>query len=471
MLRRAWLRAPLLACATLALALGAGDAHADKDATKRWKVWRKDLDHLCEVIEKESSLKQIFKAKGIDWKTVRKEATKRFKDLSAAAKKRKKADRRADEIAFLGVLRYVVSQLRDSHAYVSAGKEIDQAWWDARPPRYDAGIELQPGTYGTIVVANTWPARKSTSPLRGRGVNHEATILESVDGVPAAEYFDELARKKHEEDGWQSTRGRALSDAFNGLQLEEKGKLELVFKTLDASEKARRGYLKLPPAKRIKAFARFKWKRKKVSLNASECKGVRNPRNFRCMHLPRLELTKTAAPSVWYCRLPSGMGYVVYYEVKRDSRDGLTEACKALADCKGLILDLRWNGGGGDGNVAMFDKGQGAWSKPLAVVMGPRTFSAAETEIWELQRMRTNHRCDARFFGRTTAGASGDKIAFELPSGFAKGRFVYRHWRGGRSKIEGAGLEPDEVVHQDVVELSLGVDSCIRRAEQWLAEQ
>ena len=69
------------------------------------------------------------------------------------------------------------------------------------------------------------------------------------------------------------------------------------------------------------------------------------------------------------------------------------------------------------------------------------------------------------------AGASGDKINFDLPSGFAKVRFVYRHWHGGRSQIEGAGLEPDVEVLQDPVELALKIDSCIARAEEWIAEQ
>ncbi len=85
--------------------------------------------------------------------------------------------------------------------------------------------------------------------------------------------------------------------------------------------------------------------------------------------------------------------------------------------------------------------------------------------------MRDGHQCNARTFGQTTAGASGAKIHFKLPSGFAEGRFVCRHWRGGRSTIEGIGIEPDEVVLQDLVELSFGIDSCIRRAEAWLGDQ
>jgi hypothetical protein len=83
--------------------------------------------------------------------------------------------------------------------------------------------------------------------------------------------------------------------------------------------------------------------------------------------------------------------------------------------------------------------------------------------------MRDKKQVDARFFGRTTAGASGKKFKFKLPSGFASGQFVYRHWLGGTCKVEGAGIEPDEPVDQDVVELSLGIDSVVSAAERWLA--
>ncbi len=461
----------VIAATFLALAPGVDDARADSDSVKRWKVWKKDLQYVLDEIEKPASLKQIFKTKGIEWKKVRKEAEKRFKGLAAAARKRKKSDEGADGIAFYGVLRYVISQLRDSHAYVSPGEGIHKAWQAAQSEACDAGIELQPGTHGTVIVANTFAGRNSTSPLYQRGVRHVETILETVNGVPAEEYLQELARRKYEDDGGQSTRARALSDAGNGLQLPVDEPLKLVFKTLDATEKAREKYLSLPLAKRKKAFARLKWKTKKITLRAAECAKTRNPRNFRFMGLERPKLEKTSTDDVWYSTLPSGVGYIAYYSVSKSSRIGLKEACEALSGCPGLILDLRVNGGGGDGNVQVFDKRDGAWSKPFAVLMGPRAFSAAETEIWMLQEMRAGRRCNARFFGRASAGASGDKIRFELPSGFAKGRFVFRHWHGGRSKIEGSGLAPDDVVLQDVVELSQGIDSCMRAAEAWLGAQ
>ncbi len=465
-------RFPLaLLCGALVLAAFSGDARGDGETVKRWKAWASDLGHLYEEIEKEASLKQIFRAKGIDFKKVKKEADKRFKALGKAARKRRQDDRRADEVAFYGVIRYVVSQLRDSHARVRVEEQIAKAWSEAQPKRFAAGIELLPGTHGTVIVANTFAGRGSNSPLYQRGVRHEATILESINGVPAAEYFDEQARRMLEEEGWLSTAGLALVEAMNDLEMAESEELKLVFQTLKESETDRQRYLELGAKKRGRAFKRMTWKAKKVTLRPAECRETRNPRNFRFMALQRPELQKTADSGVWYGRLPSGFGFILYSSVSGTSRQGLDEACRALADCPGLILDMRLNGGGGESGVGAFDKREGSWKKPVAVLIGPKTFSAGETEVWALRDMRAGRTCNARTFGHTTAGASGSKLRFELPSGFAEGRFVYRHWRGGRSTIEGSGIEPDEVVPQDVVELSLGIDSCIHRAEAWLREQ
>jgi len=44
------------------------------------------------------------------------------------------------------------------------------AWRATLPKAYDAGIELLPGAFDTILVANVLPARRSASPLMGRGV-------------------------------------------------------------------------------------------------------------------------------------------------------------------------------------------------------------------------------------------------------------------------------------------------------------
>ncbi len=441
-------------------------ASAPDDTAESLGKWREDLDYLYQEIEGSSSLREIFKVKGIDWKKLKQETDRRFKKMARAASKRK----RSDDVVYYDVLQFLIGQLRDSHATIQVDESIREAWRAQQPKRIDAGIELQPGAGDVILVSNTFAARGANSPLHGRGVRHDGTILESVNGVPAGRYFEEKANEKFTEEGWLSSLARARVEALNDLHMAEDGRLELVFKALDMPEAARRSYVELSPKKRARAFKKLTWKTKKVSIRATECAQARNPRNFFFMHLERPKLNETADSRVGYTRLESGVGYIRYSAVSGQSRQGLDEACQALEDCQGIILDMRINSGGGESGIGAFDREDGSWQKPVAVLMGPKAISAAETEIWKLMRMRDSKRCIARFFGQTTAGSSGDKIRFELPSGFAKGRFVHRHWHGGRSKIEGAGIEPDEVVDQDVVELSLGIDSFIRAAEDWLLE-
>ena len=87
---------PVLACAFIDLAPAGGTTviatKGDETTAERWKAWRADLDYLYEEIEKESTLRQILKAKGIDWKKIKKEADKRFSAQAKVFKKKKKND-------------------------------------------------------------------------------------------------------------------------------------------------------------------------------------------------------------------------------------------------------------------------------------------------------------------------------------------------------------------------------------------
>lgn len=470
---KTWNRRTLLGLFAAALSLSASPPRilGDSISAERWKGWDKDLEYLFEEIEKPPTLRQIFKDKGIDWKKVRKEAESRFAKQAKAAKKRRQDDERADQVAYYGVLEFVIGQLRDSHARLDVDEGIRKAWEESQPPVFDAGIEFLPGTHGMILVANTFAARGANSPLYMNGVRHEQTVLESVNGTPAAEYFEDKALEIWEERGWQSSKSRAYIEALNDLTMREGESLKLVFNTLDAADNIRQRYVEADDKKRAKEVKRLKWKSKKVSLRASECTEARNARNFRFLHLERPELTETSAPSLWYGKLESGNGYILYTGVSEKSLGGMREACEALGDCPAIVLDMRLNGGGGNSAVKAFDAKDGGWSKPLAVLMGPKTMSQGETEIWSLRDMREARTCHMQSFGSTTAGSSGAKSQFELPSGFAKGQFVVRHWHNGRSTIEGRGIDPDIEVHQDIVELSMGIDSCVKAAEEWLATQ
>lgn len=443
----------------------------DADSVKRWKAWDKDLQYLFKEIEKPSSLKKIFKEKGIDWKKVKKEAEKRLDGFAKGAKKSKGGaeEEQLQKAQFYGVLEFVISQLRDSHAHLKAKGRAAENYRESLPKRHQAGIEFLQGDHGLILVSNTFAGRGSNSPLYGKGVRHECTWVDTINGVAAPKFFEERAREVWEDEGWQSSPFRAHVESMNKLDMGDGDALKFVFQTLDSSDKVIERYLETPPEERAKAFKKLKWKKSKVSLRFNECAQTQNPRNFVFMHLPRPELQKTVDKGVYYAKLDSGFGYIATYSVSQQSRAAYDAALEELADCPGLILDMRMNGGGGHSGVEALHRKRGSWSKPVAVLMGPKTMSQGETEIWAIREMREQRMCNARLFGQTTAGSSGRKAQFELPSGFASGQFVIDHWDGGQQTIEGRGIEPDEVVLQDVVELSRGIDSCRRAAEAWLA--
>lgn len=149
----------------------------------------------------------------------------------------------------------------------------------------------------------------------------------------------------------------------------------------------------------------------------------------------------------------------------------LQKAFQALKDCPALVLDIRWNGGGGGADkVAACFPGSGKadefeiWTKPVTVMIGPRVISSGDSVAFFLKNSY-NH----KLFGENTSGASGRKGSFKLPSGFATVYYVRSHWRS--RSLEGIGVAPDVRVLQDVVELSCGIDSVLAAAERYLEKK
>ena len=114
-------------------------------------------------------------------------------------------------------------------------------------------------------------------------------------------------------------------------------------------------------------------------------------------------------------------------------------------------------------------EGQGScpFAGPLIVILDAGCASAGETvggQFGEDQR--------ACMIGDTpTAGMSSQKSRVPAPSGLFTAYFSVRsnkarfnHGRG----IEGLGVQPHETVPWDVAELTAGIDSQIRRAEEIL---
>jgi C-terminal processing protease CtpA/Prc len=250
--------------------------------------------------------------------------------------------------------------------------------------------------------------------------------------------------------------------------MPEGGKTKLVFRELALSEQERQKYLGLSTRRRALVLKKpATWKEKKVTVSAGECAPAKyRGHGFECWFVKdRVKISDATS----YAKLPSGLGYIYLRKVRGQSQAAnLKTAFTALADCKGLVVDMRWNGGGGgESYVAACFPGRGKsedgsrWTKPVAVLIGPRVMSSGDSVAYWLKG-------DLRhpLFGEHTSGASGPKNRFNLPSGFAEVGYVRSHW-GSRS-LEGIGVAPTTRVLQDVVELSLGIDSVRAAAERHL---
>ncbi len=170
---------------------------------------------------------------------------------------------------------------------------------------------------------------------------------------------------------------------------------------------------------------------------------------------------------------------------------------KAIAQAQsekasGLIIDLRGNPGGigimatgligrlidkeldlGDmnnttGNFPFHAFPQeGAYLGPIAVLVD--SFSASTSEIFAAALQEHNR---ARIFGRPTAAAVLPSYIEELPNGdlfqYAIGDFVTAL---KKTKLEGKGVTPDEIITLDPALLRAGTDPDLKAALKWLKKQ
>ncbi|MFH1843699.1 MAG: S41 family peptidase [bacterium] len=168
-------------------------------------------------------------------------------------------------------------------------------------------------------------------------------------------------------------------------------------------------------------------------------------------------------------RLEGDIGYLAfnYFFDPIQIMGACNRAMAEFMDCRGVIVDLRGNGGG-IGAIAMgiagwfiAEKGHRlgtmttrdselhfsvnsrpqTFSGPLAVLVDDLSASTSEIFAGGLQDLQR-----ARIFGTVTAGAALPSMVEKLPNGdgfqFAVANYVSE---GGRT-LEGAGIVPDEVV-------------------------
>jgi carboxyl-terminal processing protease len=175
----------------------------------------------------------------------------------------------------------------------------------------------------------------------------------------------------------------------------------------------------------------------------------------------------------------------------------LAQAVQNVADCTGIVLDLRGNPGGVGAMVMGFGgyfvdsmvslgtmrtrdlslnfainprrlrvdgRDTGPFNGKLAIIVDPMTASTSEIFATGMQRIGR-----ARVFGERSATAALPALMQRLPSEdvFVHAVADFRDPSGGR--IEGAGVIPDEVVPLTQADLSNNVDAPLQAAIRWIA--
>jgi C-terminal processing protease CtpA/Prc len=99
------------------------------------------------------------------------------------------------------------------------------------------------------------------------------------------------------------------------------------------------------------------------------------------------------------------------------------------------------------------------YSKPVIVLTGPGTFSAAENFVVVFDVM---HR--GTLIGETTPGTTGDSVIFKLPGGgSARIMMADVEYPDGRA-FEGVGVPPQVKVSPTVSDIQQGRDAALERA-------
>ncbi len=199
-------------------------------------------------------------------------------------------------------------------------------------------------------------------------------------------------------------------------------------------------------------------------------------------------------------RFDDGIGYVMvasWSPAGPADLEPLYEALSDFADAKGIIIDVRPNGGGDE--VAARDfagcfvvepavyskndyrdpsrpggfgevhervvepkKGRPSFRGKVAVLIGPANISSCESFI-----LMMRHGANARLFGDRTGGSSGNPKRHDLGNGVAVTLPSWRDMLPDGTMLEGKGIQPDESVKATPADFARG-DPVLDAALKWL---
>ena len=222
------------------------------------------------------------------------------------------------------------------------------------------------------------------------------------------------------------------------------------------------------------------------------------PQNYdqRLVEEHYLHFNWKTAGGMRYAILPEGVGYIRYASFTNPVGEGnLNAILNYFATCKGIIIDVRDNGGGDMTNVERivrrFIKGrilagyishktgpghndfskpyayyyepiEGAltWLKPVVVLTNRSTFSAGNDFVSVMRSLP-----QVTIVGATTGGGSGMPLSSELPIGWTVRMSACSVLDSeGKSTENGVNPTPGQEVDLDPEAAARGIDTMLERA-------
>ena len=386
-----------------------------------------DVEFLLGELEKQAG--QFFETKHIDWKAV------------AAQFRREVADVH-DDIAHVKLCNRLIAQLRDGHAGLLDLK--------VKMPDESNGRRFTGPRVHLVEIGERVFVRQSFGAGAALGVDPGTEIV-AIDGVPIREWIEKTVTRLCNERGYSTEHVARYYACHTGLADWEGTKIEFTFLKDGARKSAtvtRSGGPNFVPIGPI---------------------------------FPPKDMQRVGRQS--YGKTAGGFAYIHLRDVPGNLPEQLDTMLAAVGDAPGIILDTRANGGGGCDHAAVFGRfvpegkpwrqyasaGAKPFAGPMVVIVDAGVRSAGETVAGQFKE-------DGRALmigDAPTSGMSSQKTKVAVPSGlFAayfsiasnKGRF-----NGGRG-IEGLGVPPNIVTPYDAEDLAQGVDTQIRRAEEFLTK-
>ena len=209
----------------------------------------------------------------------------------------------------------------------------------------------------------------------------------------------------------------------------------------------------------------------------------------------------TAGGYLRYAKITDSIGYLYIGPILTGDQtlwsQSIDVIINTLKDCKGIVVDIRSNGGGSDalGNIVagrfadqlrtysfvrwrngpnhsnftdyqaatIEPQGPRQFTKPVALLTNRRCFSSAEGTILMMKALP-----NVTQIGDTTGGGSANPITLTLPNGWSYRVSRWIQYTAQKTVFEGTGLPPNLPIWISLADSVAGRDAILERAIQFL---